>query len=102
MMTKPDNASDRFCQRRTSLASLDFHERVLPIPTLTNPAKSARFLLPPLMIAMTYFLILHMPTSLVPSQGISASRLSARFFQGFLLAAQLLVNWDLSRSISWI
>jgi hypothetical protein len=54
------------------------------------------------MIAMTYFFILHMPTFLSASQGLRASRPSARFFQDFLLAAQLLVNCDLSSSISWI
>jgi hypothetical protein len=54
------------------------------------------------MIAMTYFFSLHMPTSLSVSKGLRASRPSARFFQDFLLASQLLVNCGLSSSISWI
>jgi hypothetical protein len=66
----------------------------------TNLAKSACFLLLLLVIAMTYFFIMRMPTSLIASQGLPASCPSARVFQDFFLAAQLLVNCDLSSSIS--
>jgi hypothetical protein len=100
---KPPGMGQGFGQCRLRIeASLDFHMRVLPLPTHTNPAKSARFLLFQLMIALTYFFILHMPTSLSVSQGFRASRPPARFFQDFSPVSQLLVNCDLSRSINWI